>query len=173
MGLKITSFNLSLPFGIGGVSVVRTEAQMRAAWSLYVEYATRISTQKLEPGQGSIREALNSLYKLFEVTRTVLKQEGPGVAEGPKSIGPLAIRILNDGVRPFLVEWHTKLSAFEAEQAKHQREEFGPDTTVIIDESQWSESDAFYTALEEFRLNFLAYVKELEVIAGLRDKPEN
>ena len=80
-----------------------------------------------------------------------------------------AFNILNKGVRPFLVDWHTKLSSFETEQAKHQREQHGPDVTVIIDESQWAQADAFYTALEEFRVDFLSYVHELELIAGLRE----
>ncbi len=31
MGFKVSSFNITLPFGIGGVSVTRTEAQMKAA----------------------------------------------------------------------------------------------------------------------------------------------
>lgn len=169
MAFKIQSFNLSLPFNIGGVSVVRTEAQMRAAWSLYVEYATRISTQRLESGMGSIREALHSLHALFDITRAVLKQEGPGVAEGPNSIGPLAIKILNEGVRPFLVEWHTKLSVFEADQAKQQQKTLGVDVTPIIDESLWEQADAFYISLEAFRVDFLSYVDELGLIAGLRD----
>ncbi len=168
MGLKITEFQLSLPFGIGSVSVKRTQAQLNAAWSLYVEYATRISTQELKPGQGSIREALNSLHALFDVTRTVLKQEGPAVAEGPDSVGPLSIRILNEGVRPFLVEWHTKLGAFETKQTRRQKKELGPGIAPVIDESDWDQADAFYSALDSFRKDLLEYVNALGTLADLR-----
>jgi len=170
MGFKITEFQLSLPFGIGGFTVKRTQAQMNAAWNLYVEYATRIATQPLEAGQGSMREALSSLYALFDVTRSVLKQEGPGVAQGPQSIGPLAIRILNDGVRPFLVKWHTQLSAFESAQALQQRQEHGPDVTPIIDESEWELADAFYDEMNQFRLDLLQYVEALADLAGVNDE---
>ncbi|MCP4691049.1 MAG: hypothetical protein GY859_23575 [Desulfobacterales bacterium] len=170
MGLKIKSFEIALPFGIGKMSVLRTEAQLKAAWSLYVEYATRISTQPLESGQGSIREALNSLHKLFEVTRAVLKQEGPAVAEGPNSVGPVAIRILNEGLRPFIVKWHTKLSAFEIEQKREQRKTPGAVMEAVIDESQWEEAGNFYKALETFRKDFLEYVETLEILAGLKQE---
>jgi hypothetical protein len=149
--------------------VVRTEVQLRAAWSLYVEYATRISTQPLEPGHGSIREALGSLHALFDVTRTLLKDLGPGVAEGPDSVGPLAIRILNNGVRPFLVEWHTKLSAFETEEALRQQENLGRGATPVIDEATWRDAGAFYDALESFRSSMLVYVGALETLAGLKE----
>jgi hypothetical protein len=169
MGLKITSFSLNLPFGIGGVSVVRTEAQVRAAWSLYVEFATRIATQPLEPDQGSPREALTSLHQLFEATRTVLKEQGPGVAEGPESVGPLAIRILNHGVRPFLVRWHTKLGAFEKSERAHQQSP-GRDVQPATDEGKWPESDAFYADLDDFRLSMLAYVEALGELAGVGEE---
>jgi hypothetical protein len=49
MSLKFTDISLSLPFGIGGATIKRSEAQREAAWALYVEYATRITTQSLGP----------------------------------------------------------------------------------------------------------------------------
>ena len=47
--LKLESISLNLPFGLGGVTIVTTEAQRRAAWSLYVELATRVASQELKP----------------------------------------------------------------------------------------------------------------------------
>ena len=38
--------------------------QKKAAWSLYVELATRIAVQPLEVDQGLVREAMNSLYSV-------------------------------------------------------------------------------------------------------------
>jgi len=37
MALKISNISLNLPFGIGGVTIARNEAQREAAWALYVE----------------------------------------------------------------------------------------------------------------------------------------
>ena len=168
MGLKVTSFSINLPFGIGGVSVARTETQIRAAWALYVEFATRVATQPLEEGYGSAREALNSLHSLFEVTRTVLKSEGPSIAEGPDSVGPLAIRILNEGLRPFLGRWHTRLSAFETAQ-KISFQTQSPGSESIINESEWSDRADFFDALESLRLSLLSYVEALGMLAGLSE----
>lgn len=167
MGLKIESLSVNLPFGLGGANIVVTEAQRKVAWALYVELATRVAGVKLEPGMGSAREALNSLYSLFETTRTVLRTEGPDAANGPDSVGPIAINILNSGLRPFLVEWHTALSGFEDEQTEQQREQYGGKVTVVIDESRWPQRDAFYQALEENRQNMLRYIQILARIAGV------
>jgi hypothetical protein len=108
VGLKLKSIALNLPFGLGGVNVEVSEAEVRAAWELYVELATRITAQSLEAGSGSAKEALDSIYTLFATTRSVLRAAGPDVGDSPNALGPLAIRILNEGIRPFLVKWHTE-----------------------------------------------------------------
>lgn len=167
MGIRVQSINVNMPFGIGGMTIEIDEAQQQAAWALYIELATRIAGVRLEPGTGSAREALNSLYSIFDTTRNVLRDAGFGAAKGPDSVGPLAIQVLNKGLRPFLVEWHTKLSAFEKAQARAQIERFGGNTTVVIDESEWDEQAAFYDALERNRQDMLEYVDALARIAGI------
>ena len=172
MTLKLQSLNINLPFGLGGVSIVVTEAQKKVAWALYVELATRVAGVELKPGMGSAREALNSLYSLFETTRLVLREQGPGAADGPESVGPIAIEILNKGLRPFMVKWHTRLSEFEAQQTEEQRSRFGGEATVVIDESQWPELDGFYRELEENRHGTLQYIQALARIAGISHDPD-
>jgi len=167
MAFRIDSFDFNLPFGLGGVTINRTEAQMNAAWSLYVEYMTRVATQELKPADGSIREALSSLHELFEITRTVLKEQGPNCAEGPNSVGPLAIRILNQGVRPFLVQWHTELGAFEDEETIKQQATLNPGMKPVIDESKWKYFDSFYPALDIFRKELMEFVYALAKLADV------
>ena len=167
MTLKLQSLNINLPFGLGGANIVVTEAQKNVAWALYVELATRVAGVELRPGMGSAREALSSHYSLFDTTRSVLREQGPGAANGPESVGPIAIEILNQGLRPFLVNWHTILSGFEAQQTEEQRSRFGGEVTVVIDESRWPERDAFYRELEENRQGMLQYIQALARIAGI------
>ncbi|MEA3273752.1 MAG: hypothetical protein U9Q81_00310 [Pseudomonadota bacterium] len=167
MTLKLQSLSINLPFGLGGANIVVTEAQRTVAWALYVELATRVAGVELKPGMGSAREALSSLHSLFETTRSVLRDQGPGAAEGPESVGPIAIEILNQGLRPFLVEWHTSLSGFEAQQIEEQRSRFGGEVTVVVDEARWPERDAFYRELEENRQGMLQYIQALARIAGI------
>jgi hypothetical protein len=172
MALKLQSLNINLPFGLGGANIVVTEAQKHVAWALYVELATRVAGVELKPGMGSAREALNSLYSLFETTRSVLRNQGPGAAEGPDSVGPIAIDILNRGLRPFLTKWHTILSGFEAEQTEEQRSRFGGDVAVVVDESRWAKRDAFYQELEENRQGILQYIQALARVAGINHKTD-
>ena len=89
----LKKLSLGLPFGLGNAEFVTDEAQVRAAWSLYVELVTRIAVQPLAQDEGLYREALNSLYSLFATTREILKEAGPSVGASQKSVGGLAIYI--------------------------------------------------------------------------------
>ncbi len=87
------------------------DASRRAAWDLYVELLTRITTQPLAPADGIEARALTSVYELFGLTRTALKTHGPDCY----AFARVAVVILNQVVRPFTAKWH-KLSvegAFE------------------------------------------------------------
>ena len=62
--------DLKLP-GIGGVAGTwePDESEVRAAWELYVEMVTRTPLGGYSFQEGSLREALNSIYSLFDTTR--------------------------------------------------------------------------------------------------------
>ena len=49
-------------------------ADKDAAWELYIEMITRIATQNLEPEQGDEKTALESVFKLFSLTRETIKK---------------------------------------------------------------------------------------------------
>ena len=93
-----------------------------AAWELYIELLTRITTQPLPADSGDEETALDSVYSLFPLTREVIKRKGPGCFEFTK----IAVVVLNQVVRPFTAKWH-KLSlecAFEdPEKVREFREE--------------------------------------------------
>ena len=158
MGLKLRTVSINLPFGLGGVQVDVSEAEARAAWNLYVELATRVAARPLEAGQGFAREALNSLYTLFGTTREVLRVAGPEIADGPEALGPLAIRILNDGLRPFMARWHTELRRFEAAEGG-----------VPSDESNWPLRAEFDADLRRVQAELAVYVDMLAKLAGVKN----
>lgn len=80
------------------------DGDKEAAWKLYVELLTRITTQALPTGSGDEKSALTSIYSLFKTTRKVLKEQGPDCVEFTK----LAVIVLNQVVRPFTAKWHRK-----------------------------------------------------------------
>jgi len=116
--LTSVQVNLKIPY-IGGVEGTwkPDKKDREAAWEMYIELVTRISTAELKPDEGLIREALSSLYTLFDTVREILRKYGPTVArpkgEANMSFASLAITILNRVIRPVLAKWHPLLLDYE------------------------------------------------------------
>ena len=160
MAVKAVEVNVQLPFGIGGIKFVADETQQKAAWALYVELETRVALQPLDENHGLLREALSSLYAIFDITRTILKEAGPEVADGENSLGPIAIRILNDGLRPFLSEWHPKLKSHEDIRP--------PDVSQLDHERSWAEHDNLRKSLSLLQNDLKVYADMLAIISGAK-----
>jgi hypothetical protein len=73
-----------------------------AAWELYIELLTRITTQPLAANHGDEQTALSSIYSIFGLTRDVMKNNGRHCTEFTK----IAIVVLNQIIRPFTAKWH-------------------------------------------------------------------
>jgi hypothetical protein len=157
--MRATKVTVSIPFGIGSLELSVNSAVKRAAWLLYVELATRIATQSLENNEGLLREALDSLYKIFETTRQILKDAGTDVGMKEKSVGGIAMKVLNQGLRPFLAKWHPALEEWEAQR---------PETcSRKVHEQQWSQSSQMRSELELLKQGLQEYAKGLERISGV------
>lgn len=165
---RISQVSLNLPFGLGGVTVDVSQAEREAAWKLYVEFGTRISTHPLAQGAGSVREALSSLHALFEITRDILKEAGPEVGQSGDDLGPVAMRVLNDGLRPFLTKWHVAYGDFELAAGLALMKEHGLRGIPIdqADQSQWADVKAFYEELETTRKEMVTFVHQLAMVSG-------
>ena len=151
---------LSLPFGLGSAEWGEDPTQRRAAWSLYVELVTRIAVQPLEGDQGLTREALTSLYRLFETTRATLKEAGPDVGASLDSVGGIAIAVLNQGLRPFLAKWHPQLQTWEGQRPAG--------VSPKEHERMWPYEPALRAELETLRGELERYADALATIAGVR-----
>lgn len=77
-------------------------ADQDAAWDMYVELLTRITTQPLDDKDGVEQTALSSVHALFGLTREVIKSHGRDCA----GFARVAIIILNQVIRPFTAKWH-------------------------------------------------------------------
>jgi hypothetical protein len=73
-----------------------------AAWELYVELLTRVTTQYLAPEDGDEKTALDGVHAIFPLTGDILRRQGSGCGEFAK----LAIPVLNQIIRPFTAKWH-------------------------------------------------------------------
>ena len=117
----------------------------KAAWDLYVEMETRIITQPLSPNHGDEQKALDSVFSLFQTTREILHEQGPNCAEFAK----IAIEILNQKVRPFTAEWHSRSIA-----------------DAFTEPAACAEFRADLESLQEV---LRAYTRTLAVLAGVED----
>lgn len=99
---KWSMANIKLSTGFAELEFSPKDPDRDAAWELYVELLTRISTQHLQPDHGDELTALESIYALFGLTRETLKNQGRHCNEFAK----VAIVVLNQVVRPFTAKWH-------------------------------------------------------------------
>ena len=98
----LTSIKLNV--GFAEIEFEATEDDMTAAWDMYVELLTRIATQPLEDGTGDEEDALTSIYELFDITRSILKEKGRLAVNFTR----VAVIVLNQVIRPFTAKWHKK-----------------------------------------------------------------
>jgi len=165
MALRDLSISLGLPFGLGSIAGTwePDEDERLAAWEMYVELITRVSVDELGPGEGSLREALSSLYTLFGTTREILRRHGPGVATPKRgsdlSFGVIALGVVNGALRPFLSKWHVELL--------HHEEQRRPDVSPLEHERSWERAAELRADLAELRGVLATYAGYLGAVADV------
>ena len=117
---KMTGLKISVPYL--EMEWSPSDSDKAAAWDLYVELLTRITTQPLADKHGNEQSALDSVFSLFASTRSILRIHGRECGEFTK----IAIVVLNQIVRPFTTKWHriaTEIGFGEATVAAEFRDE--------------------------------------------------
>jgi hypothetical protein len=97
-----------------------------AAWDMYIELLTRVTTQSLPTSQGSEKAALESVYEIFDITRSILKKHGRSCEEFTK----ISVIVLNQVIRPFTAKWHT-LGEERAFESLDKCQEFRTDLSSL------------------------------------------
>ena len=159
--------NVQVGLSLGVLSVSGTwkpnDEERRAAWELYVELATRIAVVPLKPSEGLLREALSSLYSLFDITRDILRRYGPAVAQprpdSEHSLGELAVLVLNYELRPLLAHWHPMLDQWEAQRSEGR--------SRAGHEDSWEHAAQLREVIEQTRQRLVGYADLLAAAAGV------
>lgn len=86
------------------LKIKANQNEKEAAWTLFVELATRIATQELPDDVGMEKRALSSLYEFFTKAREILVQRG----RLAQDFSLMTVYTLNHVLRPFLAEWHKR-----------------------------------------------------------------
>ena len=162
--MPIKKISVNFPFKIGTIEWTPNRVEKNTAWFLYVELSTRITGVVREEGPdkdfGSARRAMSSLYEILNATRTVLREAGPDIAHGPKSLGPIAIKIVNEGIRPILDRYHSKLEAHERKCPSG----FDPQ----VHERSWDKYEDFWNTMVRLSNHMRKYLKALEEVARVK-----
>jgi hypothetical protein len=124
---------------------------------------TRVPVAQLHDEEGSLREALTSLYTIFTLTRELLHKYGPAIGRpkhgGQVSFGFLAMTILNTVLRPLLAKWHPLLLEYE-----HSR----PQSIAPSEyERQWNQAEELRGMLDATRGILVNYAAILAQVAGV------
>lgn len=97
-----------------------------AAWDLYIELLTRITTQYLPPADGDEQTALDSVHAIFPLTREILRKHGSGAG----AFARIAIPVLNQVIRPFTSKWH-RLALADAFKSPERCREFRTELAAL------------------------------------------
>lgn len=119
-----------------------------AAWELYTELLTRITTQDLPIESGDEKTALESVFKIFGLTRETIKAHGRECIEFTK----IAVVVLNQIIRPFTAKWHRHVISDGFSDEKICKE--------------------FRVDLHELQKKLRRYTKMLSDMAGVEDLTE-
>ncbi|MFJ3307259.1 hypothetical protein ACIPSA_29965 [Streptomyces sp. NPDC086549] len=153
---RLSEITVKVP-QVSDLTFVVNNDSRQMAWHLFVETATRVSTQPLGHDEGLVREALTSLYGLFTTTRDTLKAGRPSKAvPGGHTVEYLAITMLNQELRPFLSLWHPRLHAYELAHPH------GP-------EAAWTRNAECRAALHAVQRDLHAYALGFAQLAGVHD----
>ena len=167
--LSQTKFKVNLGFLGVETTWEIDELQKKAAWEMYVELATRITTAELKDDEGLLREALTSYYSLFGTTRELLKKYGPAIATpanpNDTTLGHLAVNILNKVVRPVLAKWHPELQDWEQQKEKYK--------TTRQHELDWQYNEELRSIIKDTRLKLIEYANVLGTVSGVADLIED
>lgn len=153
--VRLTEVRISVP-QLSELTFVVNDTTQQVAWQLFVDSVTRVSVQRLKEDEGLLREALTSLYGLFSTTRDALRGSRPTVHGTGVTVEHLAVRLLNQELRPFLSKWHPRLLAFETEHPG-------------LPESEWPDAARCRAELAAVQANSRAYVLGFARLAGVRD----
>jgi len=157
--IRLTEITLSIP-QLTDLRFAVTKDNKAVAWRLFVETVTRVSLQPMDAASGLIREALNSLYALFTITREVLTQTQPSRGTGGNpTVEHLAIAMLNNELRPFLSTWHPRMRAWEQQNPG-------------IPDSRWPDGGTCRRDLASMQQRLVRYAAAFGELAGVANGQE-
>jgi len=137
-----------------------TTQEADAAWHLFIELSTRITTQPFNTESGHLRDAFSSLYSVLQTAREVLKSVGPSKSNQDMTFPSISLLLITDHIAPFLTKWHELLA--EHEETRSQKE------SMLSHEKKWILRDACIADLQALQETSLRYTALFAEISGVK-----
>lgn len=159
--IKPSEYKIEIPgFSISG-NVEYYSADQDIAWKIYVEMVTRVTASGLHENDGILREAFNSMYKVFGMLRETLKNAPLDLARpatpGKLTVTSVLIKVMNEHLRPFLSKWHPLLQEHENQKPAN--------SSQSAHEKSWSLNSQCRSDLNELKEGLDQYIIALKEIA--------
>jgi hypothetical protein len=135
------------------------DEELRAAHRIRTELLNRITGHPLAQDEGSLREALTSLHRLLDITRTTKGNIHPAALHPPPpgpNLGEITDRLINDVLRQSLTHWHVELGAHEDLRP--------PEVSRIDHERDWTGHNELRQALNTINVRALDVADQLGAI---------
>ena len=101
---RATISDVTLKLGLGDVKVAFDPDGLQQLWRFFIEMTSSVASRPLPASEGSLEEALKSMYSLFERARIDLSTRPPrGIATGAAiPAHAYVLGMLNEDLRPCL-----------------------------------------------------------------------
>jgi tetratricopeptide (TPR) repeat protein len=142
-----------------------SKAERFAAFELFVELSVRVTTPSIDDNRGLMRDELDNLAAIGDVTREILRKHGCEAAKGRNdgniALAVVALRVYNEIILPRLIMWEPQFRDYEAERAAAD-----PPQQQYEWESNWDILELVTEDLAGMRREVRSYMDTLAAIAG-------
>ena len=113
---KITEMNINLG-NVGCITLTPNQQDLKIAHQIWTELVTRKATIPIDPEHDVIHEIFDSWYQLFGRVRLLIADipaEKVHDHESTRKLVDVAVKTLNDGLRPPLTKWQARYRHWHA-----------------------------------------------------------
>lgn len=125
--IRVSDLNISIA-GIGNISLQLNKDIEKVAHSAWIEIMTRKVGIAFNEYEDVIIEIYDSWYKMFEIFRSLLKENKPIKQDSNyDKLEEILVKVLNDGLRPHLTKWQAKFRKwYDKEITKEENLDLSP-----------------------------------------------
>ncbi|MEI6847614.1 MAG: hypothetical protein WCK32_06210 [Chlorobiaceae bacterium] len=160
-----TTFEINeaeIGIGSGKIKFRPNREDLQIAYQLWVELKTRKLGIKVDENNDVIHEVYNSWYEFFGITRQLVKSI-PAIkvrsSEDTRALVVLAMKVLNQGLRPHLTTWQAKYRRWYDQESQNDANKQLPPQVI---QKNYKEYSSLIAEMQRVNLMLVKYAELLE-----------